>query len=684
MKTNKYHKTDLGSARFPYAQGIKSLILGAIILVGIQTPIQAQDSIQYTKPSWYFGVAAGGNINFYRGSTQQLNASLSVPTTFHDGSGVGLFLAPLIEYRPADSRWGVMFQAGYDSRRGAFNGVTTPCNCPADLITDLSYLTVEPSLRFAPFKSSLYLYAGPRLAFNNSKAFTYQLGLNPAIPDQLATPEANGDFSSIRANLISMQIGAGFDIPLSSQRHKTQFALSPFVSFQPYFGQDPRSIETWNVTTLRIGAALKFGTGKEIPAKVNETAFVPTKAIVIAETEVKFAVNAPKNITSDRRVRETFPIRNYVFFDLGSTEIPSRYVLLKKSQVNEFNEDQLEVFTPKDLSGRSDRQMVAYYNVLNILGNRMQKNPTTSVRLAGASMQGTDDGMAMAMSVKMYLVDVFGIEPSRIIVEGRIKPRIPSEVRGATKELELVREGDRRVSIWSESPELMMEFQSGPDAPLKPVAINVVQEAPLDSYVTINVEKGNKAFSSWSLEVTDESGKIQNFGPYTQEKVSIPGKAILGTKPAGDYKVKMIGTTKSGKTVIKETKVHIVLWKAQLDEQGMRYSILYEFNKSKSIAMYHKYLTEIVVPKIPINGLVIIHGHSDIIGDSVYNQKLSLERSNDVRMIMEDALKVAGRSDVTFDVYGFGEDKDEMPYDNKYPEQRFYNRTVIIDIIPAK
>ena len=140
----------------------------------------------------------------------------------------------------------------------------------------------------------------------------------------------------------------------------------------------------------------------------------------------------------------------------------------------------------------------------------------------------------------------------------------------------------------------------------------------------------------------------------------------------------------SGKTVIKETKVHIVLWKAQLDEQGMRYSILYEFNKSKSIAMYHKYLTEIVVPKIPINGLVIIHGHSDIIGDSVYNQKLSLERSNDVRMIMEDALKVAGRSDVTFDVYGFGEDKDEMPYDNKYPEQRFYNRTVIIDIIPAK
>jgi hypothetical protein len=37
-----------------------------------------------------------------------------------------------------------------------------------------------------------------------------------------------------------MQIGAGYDIPLSSDRNKTQFVLSPFVSFQPYFGQNPR------------------------------------------------------------------------------------------------------------------------------------------------------------------------------------------------------------------------------------------------------------------------------------------------------------------------------------------------------------------------------------------------------------------------------------------------------------
>ena len=682
MKTNNNHKKGFCLAKFPYALSIKSVFLFALILLGIQTPVQAQDSIQYTKPSWYFGVAAGGNINFYRGSTQQLDASLTVPTTFHDGSGVGLFIAPLIEYRPSDSRWGVMLQLGYDNRSGKFNQVTTPCNCPADLKTNLAYLTIEPSLRFAPFKSNFYLYGGPRVAFNYTKAFTYQLGLNPAIPDQAATPAVEGDFSDIHANLISMQIGAGLDIPLSSQNHRKQFVLSPFVSFQPYFGQDPRTIETWNVTTLRIGAALKFGTGHRILAKVNKV--IPEKKVAIVETEVNFTVNSPKNIVADRRVRETFPIRNYVFFDLGSSQIPDRYVILKKEQVKEFKEDQLEVFTPKELSGRSDRQMIAYYNVLNILGDRMQKHPETSIRLTGASMQGEDEGMTMAMNVKGYLVGVWGIDPARIKTEGRIKPRIPSEQSGGTLELELLRQGDRRVSIWSDSPELIMEFQSGPDAPLRPVTINVVQQAPLDSYVSFNVDKGNKAFSSWSLVITDEKGIVQNFGPYTQEKVSIPGKSILGTRPEGNFKIKMIGTTKSGKTVTKETSVHIVLWVSPEREEGMRFSILYEFNKSQAIEQYRKYLTEIVNPKIPVNGKVIIHGHTDIIGDEDYNQRLSLARANDVKEIMQDGLTKSGRNDVTFEVTGFGEDVNTMPFANKYPEERFYNRTVIIDIIPQK
>jgi outer membrane protein OmpA-like peptidoglycan-associated protein len=676
MKSKNIYKETACISLSPNKLTIKSVALIALSLLSFQTAVQAQETlpVKYTKPSWFFGVAGGANFNFYRGSTQQMNASFTSPVAFHDGFGAGLFIAPLLEYRPADSRWGVMLQAGYDNRRGKFDQVLTDCDCPADLKANVSYITVEPSLRFAPFKSDFYLYGGPRLAFNMDKSFTYQLGVNPAYPDQTANAAVKGDFDNIEKTLISMQIGAGYDIPLSSDSNKTQFVLSPFVSFQPYFGQNPRSTETWNNTTVRAGVALKFGQGQNIQESTD----------MVKDGEVQFSVNSPSNVPGERRMTEIFPLRNYVFFNTGSTEIPNRYVLLNKDQVKDFKEDQLEVFAPKTLSDRSKRQMIVYYNVLNILGDRMQKNPSATITLVGSSEKGPEDGAAMSESIKTYLVNVFAINPSRITTKGQNKPNIPSEQPGATLELELLREGDRRVSIESNSADLLMEFQSGPDAQMKPVVINALQEAPAESYVTINNNGAKEALSSWSVQMTDEQGKVQSFGPYSEDVASIPGKSILGDRPEGDFKVKMVGQTKSGKIIEKETTMHVVLWTPAKIEEGIRYSIIYEFNKSKAIAIYEKYLTDIVTPKIPAGATVIIHGHTDIIGEEAHNLDLSLARANDVKGILASALSKAGRNDVKFEVNGFGEDENKSPFENKTPEERIYNRTVIIDIMPAK
>jgi outer membrane protein OmpA-like peptidoglycan-associated protein len=146
----------------------------------------------------------------------------------------------------------------------------------------------------------------------------------------------------------------------------------------------------------------------------------------------------------------------------------------------------------------------------------------------------------------------------------------------------------------------------------------------------------------------------------------------------------MIADTKAGRIEEKETSVHMVLWTPAQTTEGMRYSILYDFNKSKANDMYEKYLAEIVTPKIPANGTVIIQGHTDIIGGEDNNLKLSVARANDVKAILEKSLAKAGRSDVKFQVSGLGEDEKLAPFENKYPEERFYNRTVIIDIIPVK
>lgn len=678
------NKLEMGSrvAWSLYTRSLKILAAGALVVSGFLAPVQAQDN-QFTRPSWYFGAAAGANFNFYRGSTQELNTDFTVPAVFHNGQGVGLFLAPLIEFHSPDSRFGFMLQAGYDSRKGAFDQIVTPCNCPADLKTDLGYITVEPSLRLAPFKGNFYLYAGPRLAFNLTKSFVYSQKINPEFPDQIAENDVKGDFSNVNKTLISMQVGAGYDIFLSTTNNQTQFVLSPFVSFQPYFGQSPRTMETWNVTTLRVGAALKFGRGQNLKKPAKE--IIPLLPMVaVPEPKVGFTVTAPENIPAARTAREIFPLRNYIFFNLGSTEIPSRYVLLKKDQVKDFKEDQIDVADPKNLAGRSDRQMIVYYNVINILGDRMGKNPTSSIRLVGSSENGPQDGKLMAESVKNYLVTVFAIEPSRIVTEGRDKPKIPSEQPGGSSELVLLREGDQRVSIESSSPNLLMEFQTGPNAPLKPVEIVELQQAPVDSYVTFNAEGAKEGLTSWTMEIMDEQGYIQYFGPYTQDIVTIPGKSILGTKPEGNYKVTMIGKTKNGTEIRKQSFVHLVLWTPAKTSEMTRFSIIYEFDDANAILLYEKYLTEIVVPKIPVNGLVVIHGYTDIIGEEDYNQKLSLSRAMDVRAIMEKGLAKAGRTDVKFETYGFGEDESIAPFRNKYPEERFYNRTVLIDLIPPR
>lgn len=682
MKTKTNSKKGSRNAWSPFTPSIRILIISALILTGIQTSLQAQE-IQYTRPSWRFGVAAGANFNFYRGSTHELSTIFTPPVVFNEGFGVGLFLAPLIEFHRPDSRFGFMLQVGYDSRKGAFDQIVTACNWPADLSTGLSYISVEPSLRFAPFRSNFYLFGGPRFAFIQDRSFTFKQGVNPDVPNQVAPANVEGDFSNVKNTIISMQVGAGLDIPLSSQNRRTQFLLSPFVVFHPYFGQNPRSIETWNLTTVRAGLALKFGQGRRIQVQPVVVPQVRQEApVVIEEPKVEFTVDATSNVPTVRRVREMFPLLNYVFFTAGSTEIPGRYKLLRREEARSFRADQLEMVSPLTPSGRSARQMNVYHNVINILGYRMVKYPQTTINLVGSSEEGAEDGRKMAESVKVYLVNMFGINASRITTRGQFKPEAASVTPDRTRELELLQEGNRRVSIESSAPGLLVDSRSGPNSLLKPIEIVAIQEAPVDGYVIFNVKGANEAFTSWSLKITDSKGVSQNFGPYTRESIRIPSRSILGTRTEETFKVTMTGQTRNRSTIVREATTHIVLWAPSKVEDGMRFSIIFAFDESNATAVYEKYLQEVVTPQIPENGKVIIHGHTDVIGDFSHNEKLSLERANEVKSIIEKSLANSGRTDVTFEIRGFGENENLAPFGNRLPEERAYNRTVIIDIIP--
>jgi len=310
----------------------------------------------------------------------------------------------------------------------------------------------------------------------------------------------------------------------------------------------------------------------------------------------------------------------------------------------------------------------------------MRANPNASLALSGASGKGAKDGKVIAESVKQYMVTSFGINESRITTQGRIKPLIPSEQPGATKELVLLRQGDRRVDIQSASPELLMEV--GGDM-MKPVVINATQVDPLDSHIIMNVAGAKKLFTSWSVDMKDDKGVVQHYGPFNGEQATLPGSSVLGSSPEGNYQVVMTGTTKDGLTLTKESTVQLMR-PTENTEKGYRYSILFDFDKSKSIASYEKFLVNVVAPLVTDGSTVIIHGHTDIIGNEGYNQTLSKNRAQEAQKVLENALSAAGKTNVKFESFGFGEDVSHMPFENSLPEERFYNRTVIIDIVSVK
>jgi len=87
----------------------------------------------------------------------------------------------------------------------------------------------------------------------------------------------------------------------------------------------------------------------------------------------------------------------------------------------------------------------------------MRENPGATIILNGASPQGPQDGRELAGSIKQYLVNVFGIDGSRIATQGSFKAHPPSEHPGGTKDLALLGAENRRVEIESASPELLAE-----------------------------------------------------------------------------------------------------------------------------------------------------------------------------------------------------------------------------------
>jgi outer membrane protein OmpA-like peptidoglycan-associated protein len=627
---------------------------------------QARPVLEPGKPPiWWFGLAAGANLNFYGGTTQELNPAFTAPAAFHKGFGAGLYLAPVLEYRPHPV-WGGILQLGYDDRRGDFDDVPCPCGEMADLSAKPAYLSLEPSLRVAPFAEAngraaavarpLYLFAGPRFAFlapwGDPDAFHYT---------QEGAPSVNGSFSRMRDVVFSGQIGLGYDFDWKKPDSRTQIQLAPFVSYQPHFGQDPRDgsglVDRWAVSTLRIGAVLKFGKSRP------------------ATADVRFSVWAPPTVVTRHKILETFPLRNYVFFDDDAMQFADRYVRLSRPQAEAFREENLLQDGTPSRSGRAARQIAVNHQLLNILGSRMRRLSGTTITLVGLSAQGAEHGRARAESVRLYLVEAFGIAPSRIETQGRTPPPIES---GDATDRAMLQAENQRVEIVSRSPELLVQIGEGAQYMLKPIQME--DEAAGTDSVLFSAP-GAAVLASWNLEITDDSGKMRRFGPYTGERQAIPATLLLGERARGAYEVVLTGKTPGG-TPLRRKGAFSLSRRHEGIQRTMRYAILFDLDQAQAVSAYERFLNQVVAARIPDSSTVFIRGRTDAIGEADHNLKLARERAEGVARSLEASSSRNRRREVVLVPTWSGEDPKQAPFGNTTPEERCYNRTVIIDIVP--
>ncbi len=619
--------------------------------------LSAAGTAQENVPPMRFGLLGG--VNYNRASLDTFgifgytDGQALLPTGVDNGSGFAPYGGLTFEYIPGT--FGFHIRGTYDDRSASFGDSN-------EVDASLGYISLEPALRVNLGSPNFHLLAGLSLNLSISNELTSDTSLaGPAFTSEV-TPLSNSTFG--------VWGGLGYDIPLSTNNDKgTAWYLTPFVSAHWMPSQVSSDVQDWSTLTPRAGLQLKYGFGGK---KKEEPVVTPPSA-----GGLDLAIRTPLGgVSEQRRVEEFFPLLNYMFFEKGQPAIPEKYDELNPSQAAGFSESDMidpgsPTTGPTTEGTRSARQLDVYYNMLNIIGARMRETPSTKISVVGAS-ENVGQAKQMAENVRDYLVNNFGIDASRIETKGQSRPPHESGTRSTPAEdKSMVAEENVRVEILTENADL-----------LKPVRINARQEEPIENDLVFELNLTSAtSVKSWELTVTgNDNDYSQVYGPFYGRVARVNATPILGDAGEGSYTASVSAVTYDD-AVLTYSKRFELYKKNMPPSTGTRFSILFEYDDSKSVKTYENFLRQEVAPRIPSGSTVFIHGHTDVTGKDDYNAELSAKRAVDAQKILQDELKKLGRN-VTFDAYGFGETPFRAPFGNENPEERYYNRTVMIEIIP--
>lgn len=652
--------------------------------IKMQSQELAKNLIHELQMKHKFGVYGNFGYNMYLADFKKLPGVSCCSPNFSFGSGTGFTFGGLYEI-PITNEWHLNFRFGYTEYDGYFSvleetvGIIDGESAPVKFE---HYLEASlPSLFFEPLVGYQYL---ENLFFHGGLRFGFALSPKYEQFEQIIEPTTRGTFSNgSRINNASsgdipdafviqagLNLGISYLLPMDSRR---SFFLAPEIFYT--FNVTPVvSGETWFTHQLRGGISIKYR--KPLPPPPAPLAppsqplndfplpdsppqiFADIKAIEIDSNDVEnpnFNIRIEDFVTLNMR-----PLLNYVFFEENSHEIPDRYIKLEKFSAQDFKLKQMQ-----DLNA-----MQTYYNVLNIVGKRLQDNPDVKITLIGTnSDNGIEKGnlelsRKRAESVKNYFKKTWGINEDRISIEARNKPKQPTrdDEPGGDEE-------NRRVEILSDG--LILTDPVITNDTMRVLSISKIKFIPeIDSERklskwNIQAQQNNKVLISFEGKGEIPNSLIWNMSDDNSVVPTTAGNIFYWIEIEND--LGQIAVSQKKKLPVEQLTIDKKRMESIQDKEFEYYSlILFDFGTT-NLGTEHKEVVDFVKGRITPEAIVTIRGYTDALGDEGVNKRISQKRADAVAK----RIKIPGAI-----VEGSGE--NPLLFDNKLPEGRFYCRTVQI------
>lgn len=581
-----------------------------------------------------------------------------IPYVRNDGSGLGLYAGLNAQWMLLDFL-GLQTRLSYDNRYLQAIDDQTYKAADGSAIKDefdfrQSLVNIDVLAKLY-FGDAFHVSGGGALGFKLNSVYDYRMNSQDPKVSDVEVPGS--------AIIGSATIGLGYDIPISEPTETTQMFITPFLEATyamgmrtPQFEYQSGLADGLSVVTVRAGVAFTMGDVENQTTPATSSKF--------------FRITPPEDgIYSKRIVEERFPIRPFVFFDSASTDIPKRYNNISAADTTSLIERSMTEWSADNLQNAQERKYIqgeVYYNILNIIGYRANRTPGAAITLVGSAPR-EKNGEVLAEAAKNYLVNTWNVSPSRISTKGQLMPNRPSGTdRTPPEDRPRADQENRRVEILSTDATLVRSATLKREYPARE-----------ENQVLVTLTT-NESIDSWQVTISG-NGQRKSYGPFTGNEAFIDPTGLLQADQSdATFTAEVIAKTSDGRTLSDSEQFELRMNEGASKVE--RYVLLFEYNDDDPVGRSRDFINDIE-PKIPNGAKVFVSGFTDNLGKEDVNLKLSQDRANQVKNLLEQGLRAKGKT-AQIRATGYGEDETYAPFTNTVPEGRMYNRTVIVDVLP--